>query len=489
MRRKLSDRILFIGIPALIAILVFWVDLSQNRSPDINLLLIAPSEARSGGNLPMRTLFFEGLNTIKGPRLSHRPTQVVLMDHEGREIHSTWLQKPQALEEEIGLFGVLPLNESWQGLYRLQARIFSGKHLMAQVDKHLKISAAPARAESQGRAQLPLQSYSLQALKCTPQPCRPEDELLPKVIGGVCVTESPCELIVFSSFAGEWLLEHSEFVKPLGATTGVFEKDASYQIIPIMIIGPEADVKVSLHHGARALSQKVRLPIEPGGFTMRTPQRFFNWGQAVEIQVGPGPSGAAGSAVLVDLFRDGQWEYTAGFAAPDNGTIKLPFLSMNPGLWRLQVYADPLGTDHVATRFVEVLPLEQHDSGHTEHDRPDALTFAYRMADEETVVIKEPEAVTSIIQQTLGNARKAQLPMRIAFATMLFIALISAAMLMQRVANAKKRVERLMQSAERATGLATTGTQSRGSIILLCLALLGSSLVMTWLALRTGMLN
>lgn len=371
--RSTADLLLFFIAPVAVGIVFLAVLLAERADPRGDLQLIAPAAARPGDSVALRAFHFRDSQRPEGPELLSAPGRLELRSDEG-VIAEARLEPSAAL----GLEAVLEVPEDAAGLLQLRAEAPLDHERISRVLTSLRVTEEPAPMQPRGRLAVPLQRYAA-------FPLRPEGEgpapahLMLRVIGGACVPEVRCDLLVLvGQPAAEVTIEPSAMVtpgapSPAGATAGIVH-------LPVVTHGPEAEIElVARRAGAVVARRAFRLPVALGSLALRLPgdTPFASALTEAPADLSLGFDGAEqGRPVIVDAFRHGVWARTGSIRAEAvrGEGVDLPFAPLGPGIWRLQARTDPFSSDSAATRMVYVR--------HGRESPADALTAVAREAGE-----------------------------------------------------------------------------------------------------------
>ena len=353
-RRRLSDLFLFFVVPVSVALVFVAVLVAERTDVDSDLQIVSPAHARPGGGLAVRGFHFRDLDRAEGPILSPRPGRASLVDPSGRAVaHAPFL--PSAAP---GLEAVLEVPEGTRGELLLRASVPLDHEEVSSVVSPVVVSPEPVVPEARGRLALPLQRYTL-------FPVRPEGDavppahLVPRVLGGTCVPEVRCDLLVLvGAPAAEVSVESTAAVTSSGAPP----PHATAGLVPLSVVthGPEAELElVARRDGAIVARRTVRLPIALASFALRLPDASAPLfvAPAAPALVLDGVETERG--IVVDAFDDGVWARTGSLparseAGADADPVALPFAPLRPGLWRIQARTDAFSSDSAAVRMLHV---------------------------------------------------------------------------------------------------------------------------------------
>ncbi len=315
------------ALSAAVALYALWsverVDL------DCDLQLAAPPEVRPGEAFAVRALVFCDLDALEGPRLVTPPVEVTELDREGRE-----LMAPVALSATplATLDGVLLASEGADADRLLVAKaIHEGLTLTVKRALRVRKNGAPERVVP--REAGPLQQYSLGRVRATGSEPAP-DRMLPRVVGGACVPEVPCTIVVWVGAPAAALALRSASVSVQKAPQGESE---GLQTFVLTVHGPEAEISLEARRaGVLVAERALRLPVALGEVAMTSLGP-----RSLEMTFPPGRS-----AVTVDAFVDGRWAMT--------GVRTEPSFQLEDGerLVRVQARADRFTSDGAGARLL-----------------------------------------------------------------------------------------------------------------------------------------
>lgn len=344
---SIGELLVRVGAPLAVAVLFSSVILAGSGVPDRDLHLISPDGALSGRPMGLRALLIEGLEDPGRASIRSDPVDVRLVD-DGRTVARTRLE-PSSV---AGLEGLLPVPEHARGALQVRAQVASddgGTEVYAPVT----LGDGAPRVPMRGRLASALQQYLPFAVRRVDD-AEPPVPFEVRVVGGACVPEVPCRVLV-------WVGEPaaSVAIEPTRAVTweqtepaAQPSETAGIEALTVVVHGPEGDLHLVASRDGRPVARRtVRLPVAQGAPVVR-----------LERALARAPAGPAlrldgvepGTAVLVDGFRNGYWERAGSTRVEDDGSIALPFPSLGPGVWRLQVRPDVLSVETVGTRLLSV---------------------------------------------------------------------------------------------------------------------------------------
>lgn len=363
-----GDVAAWVGVPLAVAIIFIATLVGEQGGAGLDLQLITENVAAPGRGFALRAFLLDydeqGRRT---PRLESRPVDVSLRTEDGDVVARAVLE-PSALP---GMEGVLQVPSDLSGRYVVDARVRDGERYLAAVVKPITVAPDATGREPVGRLATPLTRY-------TPYPVHAVDgEVAPsrldaRVLGGACVPEQRCDVLVWVGEPGAALrVEEGGGVEPLDRTRIAPDPDAVSDAgggppdagpspagaepaetdglvsIPLVVHGPEAVLRLQASRGGRLVARRqVRLAVDLGGVCLE-PADGGSGFRAAALDLGRG--------VIVDAFHEGRWERTGSVSADRlDGPLELPFEPLEPGLWRLQVRADAFSSNGAATRLVVV---------------------------------------------------------------------------------------------------------------------------------------
>lgn len=357
---------------ALVSVLTPQTDL------DSDLVLVAPDRIDATKLVPIRALAYTGLNATEGPRLIATQARVELhsldaASQPGSNPGSTGkLLASAALSVGHGptLEGELRIPDdvykSGSPMTLVAHAQIDGSHLTVErkLEQRPAASAAPNAAPNavpnavpptprSSRALQRLAVAPIRALTAEPVP----SALQPRIAGGSCVPEQPCEVLVHvGEPAAELTLELTPSVtlesrSPESATANVV-------LLRIRAYGPEAEMRlIAKRDGVAIAKRSVRLPIALGADAMQLEPSVVRLSQKPNATLlGADPTG------IVDVFANGAWALTQSIGLA-NANEPLPIdLPQRTGLFRVQLRRDPFESQSAAVRTIYVRDPEQSDA-------------------------------------------------------------------------------------------------------------------------------
>ncbi len=437
--RRAADLALRGGVPVAVFAIVLAVFMGEQMRIDHELQVIAPKAAVPGATVPVRALVFDRLEMPDGPRLASMPVEVRLRDGEER------IRAHARLAPSVagGAEGVLVLPEGLHGRLHLQAIALSDGDPVASVWTSLDVRRDAPAVPVLGRL-----AGALQQLELLPiQGQSPPSPFDVRVVGGACVPEQRCDLLVHVGAPAAAI--HAEAAPAVTPEHTSAEETSGLVRIPLVIHGPEANVNLVATRGGEEVGRRtVQLPVALATPALELEPRVVAEGESPELSVhvlGDRPG------VMVEAYQDGRWARTGSFA-PSDDPIPLPF-ALTPGRWRLEVHTDPFASDRSASRVLVVrAPGQTVDAaadaaiaslgGAPAGDR--ALRLAWAAASVEDAVHSLPQAVSgrAADESRLASRRE---HLRVAAIVALLLGLVLAAMVfLRRGIEAALEAQRIM---------------------------------------------
>lgn len=378
-------RVLQLIVPAAVAIAMVSVLTGERARVDCDLQLQTNDEVRPGSTLPVRGLFYTGLQAIEGPRLSPTDATVEIVDAAGQPALR------RAASHGLGgtVEATLPIDAAWRGPFKARLSVREGDSTVV-AERSFTVTASPAAAVAQPRPLRPLQQLSAGPLRREGQATAPSALDL-QVIGGACAPELPCELLVH---VGEPAAAIG--VETYGAVEVVTAppSTASPDIVRFTVKthGPEAELRlVATIDGQPVARRSFRLPIAQAMLPLETASVVAHDHGSIALRRASGEA-----PCIVDLFHDDEWTRSVSFARCDRMVIDGP---LAPGLWRVQTRDDAFGGDAAATRLIVVRAKGESDAAlltvlarHVTTLHPDDLMARRLLERSSTIAARDPQA-------------------------------------------------------------------------------------------------
>lgn len=330
------------GFAALASLLSLWF--SERARVLDDLQLSAEVTARPGETLALRAFYLKDVEAPEGPSLVIAPTRVRLLDARDRELARTELTPGRG---DVSMEGRLRLPETRTGGLWLEARAQLHGRTPLVCRRGLLVSADAPNLVARPREAMPLQQQSLGALRGA----RADDlALLPRVLGGACMPEQRCSLLVWVGGQGASVTLRPdaavrlEQIAPPGPTRGFVE-------IALRVHGPEASVVLEARRDAEIVAERtLRLPVALGEAQLSLARALQVRGEAAKLDVQLPPGRSSG---ILDVFGAGRWRYTQSFLSTQGlAVLSLTDSVLGAGLVRIQAHTDRFSGEGAGARLV-----------------------------------------------------------------------------------------------------------------------------------------
>lgn len=318
-----------------------------------DLQLSAEATARPGEQLALRAFYLRDVDAARGPSLDVTPVNVKLLDPRGREVAQVRLQKARS---DPSLEGSIQIPSHARGGWMLEARAAPPGRSALVARRGLEVFPEAPRLVPRARQASPLQQYALGALRPLAGAGRGVGEqlaLVPRVLGGACVPEQVCRVLVWVGAPGARVgLRHDGAVSMEGSPRPEHET-AGFGELALRVHGPEAVVTLEARSGEALVAERSwRLPVALGEASLSVVQSLIEPRRPVELVVRLPPGRSHG---IVDAFPQGRWGATLAFAQRGEAALlSLPAHWFLPGLVRLQAHADRFSGEGAGARLVYV---------------------------------------------------------------------------------------------------------------------------------------
>lgn len=481
-RRKLVS--VFIGVlaPVSIALVVGAVLVSEQAGPDAELQLVAPSGARPGDRVALRANLLARLDEPDGPTLATSPVDVALIDPSGRTAARTRLLVSPAQSME-GTLVVPPTLAA--GRYTLAARSRS-----ANVRAPFVVGPEAPVADAAPRdvallAVLALGPFVASQPMNPPPPGwseSPPVRLEVRVVGGTCVPEVPCKVLVaVGSPPADVSLTTTPSVDPTPAAL-VPLSQPDIVSFTARVHGPEAETELVVRRAGSELGRRgLRLPVALGELQLEV-SPFGLVGSSPSVRA---LGAARGRPIIIDVFSEGRWIYTHAFVsgALDVAHTLPGFRFARAVPHRLQARTDLFDSSAAASRYVHVAqnaydepPRDPATSAHSElRDRGLALRearFYFASLDAERLATPIPVSGrdAAIARAQVGRERVRV----ISIGALLLLAALLAVLLFDRGLRASREARALLLEAGDA---AAQSSANRRRDVLTVVAIVGAVLL------------
>lgn len=308
---------------------------------DCDLQLAAPAEVRPGEPFAVRALVFCDLDALEGPRLVTPEVTVRSLDERGRELlpgdEPVPLQ-PTALATLDGVHRAVGERDQ----FLVASALHEGVPLTVKRALRVRRDAAPERMLP--REAGPLQQYALgrvRVLGAQPAP----DRMLPRVVGGACVPEVPCTIVLWvGAPAAEIVLRTSAQVvaTPAGESEGLLA-------FVVVVHGPEAELTFEARRAGSSVAERaLRLPVALGEVAITGGAALDLGGDDYRVWFPPGRS-----ELTLDAFVDGRWNHSLVTKRDSFAVHALP-AQPTLGLVRVQARADRFSSEGAGARLVHL---------------------------------------------------------------------------------------------------------------------------------------
>lgn len=342
-RSRLILRALLIVVPAAVAMVTVTVLVGNRARVDCDLQLQTVSQARPGTTLPVRALFYTGLQSIEGARLQATEANVQLIDSAQQVLVSLPMQPGLGDTLEASL----PLAPHLRG--PLTVRVTTrDQESPVTVDQSCVVSDAAPALDAQPRALRPLQQLSAGSLR-REGGAIPPSSLDLRIVGGACAPELPCEVLVHVGEPSAVISVDTYAALDL-VTAPPSAPSADVVPLSVRVHGPEAELRLAASIDGQVVARRAfRLAIAQAMLPLAVDKSVVVAGQPLAFTRASGDA-----ACVVDLFHDERWVQSKTFEHCDDATFKRADIVTSAGLWRLQTRDDPFGGDASATRLLYV---------------------------------------------------------------------------------------------------------------------------------------
>ncbi len=374
-----------VALPLALLAIGYAVLVSEQWSVTHELQLVAPEEVRPGDPIPVHAFVFGGIEHSDGGELALAQVVVELRAGE-TTLHRANLRPSIQSTSEINL---PPVADEMSGLQLIGTARNEDGEILATSVRLIDITTSARPRPLRGRIGLALQHLDL-----GPVMAETADFVTPsfdvRVAGGICVPEEPCELWIDALPADRITMEDT----PQASVVQRSSVDQGLIHFVIVPHGPEVAVELLASRLGQPIARRtVRLPLALATPWLSATRVASGFDVDIETHAPPG-----GEQLILDVFHDGLWIHTEA-TSPGHRLISLP--DSGPGLYLLQVRADPYGGERAATRYVLVSStLEQthawlDQAGVRLEDPPD-IDPRMLLAGAEEEVRMLPEAVSGL---------------------------------------------------------------------------------------------
>ncbi len=381
-------RVLQLIVPSAVAIAMVSVLTGERARVDCDLQLQSNDEVRPGATLPVRGLFYTGLQSIEGPRLSATDATVEIVDSADQ------LVTRRATRRGLGgsVEATVPIDRAWRGPFKVRLSVRDGESIVV-AERSFLVTDDPAPATAQPRPLRALQQFAAGPLR------REGDAIAPsaldvQVIGGACAPELPCEILAhIGEPAATIAVETYGGLELVAAPPSTPSVDIVR--LTVKTHGPEAELRlVATVDGHTAARRTFRLPIAQAMLPLVTPSVVAHDHMSITVLRAGGDA-----PCIVDLFHDDRWVRSVTFERCDRMVIDD---TLAAGLWRIQTRDDAFGGDAAATRLIAVRAAGQSDlsmastlARRVATSHPDDLMARRLIERAATLAVRDPQAYAS----------------------------------------------------------------------------------------------
>jgi hypothetical protein len=340
------------ALSALLALVSLWsVERAQVAH---DLQLAAESSARPGEFLALRALLFRDVDAPEGPTLIVAPATVRLLDAAGRQLAEVALQ-PTPLDT---LDGQLRVPDAIVAELVLEARAeIDGRPLVCR--RTLSVAPDARSTRLRGREAGPLQQLSIgrvHAKSAQPAP----DPLLARVVGGACVPDRRCRLLVWVGEPAAALSVRSTASAELVEPPSPASETAGLVALSLIVRGPDAEITLQARRAGELVAERaLRLPIGLGEVAIYAREAIAERAQ-IRFDYEPPPGR---QHILADVFAAGRWRASRVLPGGELArSYTLDESASAPGLLRLQARSDRFSAEGSGARVLYVRAPGEDDS-------------------------------------------------------------------------------------------------------------------------------
>lgn len=330
-------------LPLAVLATVIAVFFGEEMGIDHELQLIAPASATPGGELPIRAIVLGSLGAPEGPELVSASVDVRLIAPDGAVLSRHTLE-PSVAGGADGWISI-PRGAPTRLTLRAVARVDREGVASARTTVEVGETRSAPRV---GRLAHAMQHFEASPV-AVPEGQIPPTPFEPRVVGGACVPEARCDVLVHVGEPAAAIGLESSGQATVLATAA--EETSGLVRVSLVAHGPEAHVVLLASRGGVVVARRgLRLPIALATPSMTLAERNPSAPASpeVEIAVVGEPPG-----VIVDAFQGGVWTRT-GAMRPTETATAAPVGALGAGLWRLQAHTDPFATGRCAIRYLLV---------------------------------------------------------------------------------------------------------------------------------------
>ncbi len=447
--KRIADWTVRLGLPIGVFVVVLAVFFSEHMGVLHEVALVSPASAAPGDPLPLRAMVLTDLNAPEGPRIVSLPVDVTLRALDG----TTLLERRLEASPVGGADGVIQIPADAPTTVVLRATARRDGEAVATVSRTYELSEAPPPAELVGRLAQATAHFDEGPMELVAGRV-PPSAFTSRVVGGACVPEAPCEILVHVGAPAALVRLAPSPAITLGESPS--EATAGLARLVLTVHGPDAGVTLeAVRDGAVVARRPLRLPV-----ALATPGLTIE--DRVAVPVGAGPTMQVHvvgqpAGFILDAYAAGRWSETASVAAsaePFEGPLRLQRGSSG-GLWRVQVRTDRFSSRRAASRFVlragsdleaAIAELDRMAEAPPTPEGPDELRFAWAAAALEVGHYEVPRSVRGYEQdRAVLEARRSKLRVAALLAMLLGLSVL-ATLLLRRGVGAAREAQRVMEA-------------------------------------------
>jgi hypothetical protein len=341
------------AVSVLVSFASLW--LSERTRVLDDLQLAAEATARPGESVALRAFYLRDVDAPRGPELARAEVQVRLLDAHEREVGRTTLRPGQG---DPSMEGRITLPSAGHGSLTLEARAQLQDRAPIVCRRAIDLRADAPTLVPRAREAAPLSLLSLGTLRplegSDALPARLDARgmrLEPRVIGGTCVPEQPCRVLVWLGGRAMLRVRHDAALV-LGSIDPPAEHEG-FVAISLRVLGPEATLVLeALRDGQPIAERSMRVPVALGEAQLSTPRALLDQARDLSLAVLLPPGRTHG---IVDFFAAGRWSTTQAFVGDAGKMANVPLAPaafLRPGLTRIQAHADRFAGEGAGTRLV-----------------------------------------------------------------------------------------------------------------------------------------
>lgn len=312
-----------------------------------DLQLSVEATARPGETVALRAFYLRDVEAPAGPELARTDVRVRLLDAHDREVGRTVLHPSDG---DPSMEGRLVLPASSHGSLTLEGRAELPDRTPIVCRRAIDLRPDAPTLVPRVREAAPLSLLSLGSLRPVVAEAVNEGiRLEPRVVGGACVPEQPCRLLIWMGARAALRVRHDAALE-LQSITPAGESEGFVELV-LRVSGPEATIALEAVRAEQRIAERsLRLPVALGEARLSTAHSLAGGGQPFALEVALPPGREQG---IVDLFAHGRWSASQAFLAKGGArALTLPAHWFPPGLMRVQAHADRFAGEGAGTRLV-----------------------------------------------------------------------------------------------------------------------------------------